>query len=62
MTSKKWCIMFLTVLMCVFGVIALLNFIVDPFGVFGDRFFNWFSFDFTKKTRWRQYGFSENSP
>ncbi len=31
--------------------IMALNFVVDPFGVFGDYFYNWFSFDYTNNPR-----------
>lgn len=51
MTSKKWCIMFLVSLITVLGIIILLNVLVDPFGVFGDRIFNWYSHSFTNNPR-----------
>lgn len=49
--AKKWCMMFMLSAVFVTILLMLLNFIVDPFGVFGDRFFNWFSFDFTNNPR-----------
>lgn len=51
MTSKKWCIMFLTSVITVCMLLILLNFFVDPFGVFGDRIYDWYSYSFTNNPR-----------
>ena len=36
---------------CVFAAIIALNVISDPFGVFGDRLFGWYSYDMTNNPR-----------
>ena len=47
MSAKKWLVSFI---LTVFGLLALLgglNLAVDPFGIFGDRLFSWYSYDMT---------------
>ena len=51
MSAKKWLIAFFGCVLLVLLLIAGLNFVVDPFGVFGDRFLQWYSFDFTNNPR-----------
>ncbi len=51
MSAKKWLIAFFGCVLFVLLLIAGLNFFVDPFGVFGDRFMQWYSFDFTNNPR-----------
>lgn len=42
---KKWILLFLIVSIISTLVIFAFNYIVDPFGVFGDKFFKWYSYD-----------------
>ena len=51
MTSKKWLCMFFCTLLALFLLLPIFNFITDPFGVFGDIFFNWYSYDQTNNPR-----------
>lgn len=51
MTSKKWCIMFFCSVILVAVLYALFNVLVDPFGVFGDKVFNWYSYNMTNNPR-----------
>lgn len=51
MSSKKWVITFIIFSLIAFGGIAGFNVIVDPFGVFGDHFFNWYSYNMTQNPR-----------
>lgn len=51
MSSKKWLLMFACSVLIIVFAIAGFNFITDPFGVFGDRFFNWYSYNFTQNPR-----------
>ena len=51
MTSKKWCITFAISILLVIFMYALFNYIVDPFGVFGDKLFNWYSYNMTNNPR-----------
>lgn len=51
MSSKKWLLSF-TICVCLMAVlVASLNLWADPFGVFGDKVFNWYSFDMTNNPR-----------
>jgi peptidoglycan/xylan/chitin deacetylase (PgdA/CDA1 family) len=51
MSSKKWLVTFLISVLLVFGLLAGFNIAVDPFGVFGDRLINWYSYDETMNPR-----------
>ena len=51
MSSKKWFFMFILCAFMTFGGIMAFNVITDPFGVFGDHFFNWYSYDMTQNPR-----------
>ena len=51
MTSKKWLCMFFCTLLALFLLLPIFNLVTDPFGVFGDRFFNWYSYDQTNNPR-----------
>lgn len=51
MRFSKWLLVFLlTAIVCAAGFCGL-NLITDPFGVFGDHFFQWYSYDMTKNPR-----------
>ena len=51
MRFSKWLSIFiLTVIVTAAGFCGF-NVVTDPFGVFGDHFFNWFSYDMTKNPR-----------
>lgn len=61
MTSKKWCITFaISVLLIAFGY-AMFNYFVDPFGVFGDKIFNWYSYDMTNNPRVAKIGYLDKN-
>lgn len=51
MSSKKWLIMFFLSIVLVFALLAGLNMLVDPFGVFGDILFDWHSYNVTMNPR-----------
>lgn len=51
MSAKKWCWMFVFSLLLTVTTYALFNIVVDPFGVFGDVFFDWYSYDMTNNPR-----------
>lgn len=51
MSSKKWFIVFLTSFLIIICGYALFNIIVDPFGLFGDAVFSWYSYDMTRNPR-----------
>lgn len=48
---KKWIVLFLCFLLGCVALLAVFNMIVDPFGVFGDRFLNWYEYDMTMNPR-----------
>ena len=51
MKAKHWCMMFLASVVLVGLLLAGLNFLVDPFGAFGDVIFQWWSYDETTNPR-----------
>ncbi len=51
MSSKQWLIMFLCSILIVVLSIVGFNMLVDPFGVFGDKIFDWYSYNFTLNPR-----------
>jgi len=51
MTSKKWLITFICSIALLLGCLALFNALVDPFGVFGDPIFDWYSYNVTQNPR-----------
>jgi len=50
-SSKKWVIAFIITFVLIIGGYALFNIVVDPFGLFGDAVFSWYSYDMTKNPR-----------
>lgn len=56
MTLKQWVCVFLgTILLCS-AVYAGFNALVDPFGLFGDRLLNWWSYSMTQNPRTAKIG------
>ncbi len=51
MKSKKWLVMFFTTVAFMLMLICVFNLITDPFGVFGDKIMNWYSYDITNNPR-----------
>jgi peptidoglycan/xylan/chitin deacetylase (PgdA/CDA1 family)/RNase H-fold protein (predicted Holliday junction resolvase) len=51
MSARKWCITFVVSVILVLLGLIISNIIIDPFGVFGDKLFNWFSYDITNNPR-----------
>ena len=43
MSSRRWFLSFLSMILAVAVLVAAFNFAIDPFGVFGDRFFDRYS-------------------
>ena len=59
MTSKKWFVLFVITLLFIIVIHAGINYFVDPFGIFGDKIFNWYSFDMTNNPRIAKIGYLE---
>ncbi|MDR0951580.1 MAG: polysaccharide deacetylase family protein [Oscillospiraceae bacterium] len=51
MSAKRWFVMLFSAAVLVLLSVAAANFIIDPFGVFGDRAFDWYAFDMTENPR-----------
>jgi len=51
MTSKKWLLAFISACAFVLALLMSFNALIDPFGVFGDRILNWYSYNFTSNPR-----------
>ena len=51
MTAKKWLAMFIAALAVTAAIWAGFNIVTDPYGVFGDRFLNFYSYDMTRNPR-----------
>ena len=61
MSSKKWCIMFIFSVILIAGLYALFNVLVDPFGVFGDPIFDWYSYNMTNNPRVAKIGYLDKN-
>ncbi len=61
MSGRKWCVTALAAAIAVVAVIALLNVTVDPFGVFGDGVFDWYSYNMTNNPRSAKTAFLSNT-
>ena len=61
MSSKKWCITFALSVILIATIYALFNILVDPFGVFGDRIFDWYSYNMTNNPRAAKIGYLEKN-
>jgi len=51
MSAKKWLIAFFSSAVLAVSSLMMFNGLVDPFGVFGDPIFDWYSYSFTLNTR-----------
>ena len=51
MTVKKWLLGYVIAVLSALAVLAIMNMVIDPFGVFGDRFLRWYSYDMTQNPR-----------
>lgn len=51
MNRKKWIGVLLIAAIFSIGLLFIFNYVVDPFGVFGDKFFNWHSYNMKNNPR-----------
>lgn len=51
MKLKRWLLLFFGVCLLCAALFALMNYLVDPFGVFGDNWMDWYSYDMTQNPR-----------
>lgn len=60
MNLKKWIVILLVTSLITLSVIAAFNYVVDPFGVFGDKYFKMYGYDMTKNPRIAKIGYLDN--
>lgn len=51
MSAKKWLLAFILSVAGLFALLAGFNWLVDPFGLFGDPVFDWYSYNMTQNPR-----------
>ena len=51
MNAKKWVLSLPVIALLLAALLAGFNYVTDPFGAFGDRFLQWFSYDETNNPR-----------
>ncbi len=51
MSAKKWLLMFVLTVFAICACLVIFNLVTDPFGVFGDRVLDWYSYDMTNNPR-----------
>ena len=61
MSSKKWFILFVITLLLIVCIHAGINYFVDPFGIFGDKIYDWYSYDMTNNPRIAKIGYLEKN-
>lgn len=61
MSSKKWLAAFLGTVLLLAALVMGFNFVTDPFGAFGDRFFHWWSYDETMNPRVAKISYLEQN-
>lgn len=59
LTSRGWLGLFALSVFLLAAFLALFNWITDPFGAFGDRFFQWWSYDETNNPRVAKFSYLE---
>lgn len=61
MTSKQWLLAFLGTVAGLALLLAAFNYVTDPFGAFGDRFFQWWSYNETMNPRVAKISYLEQN-
>ncbi len=59
MSAKKWLLVFSMTVLLLAALVAGVNALVDPFGVFGDPIFQWWSYDETNNPRTAKFSYLE---
>ena len=60
MSAKRWFIMLICAALIVTASIALINICIDPFGVFGDDFMKWYSYDMTNNPKVAKFSYIDS--
>jgi len=60
MSAKRWFVMLGCIVFPIIAFIAALNMIVDPFSVFGDKFYSWHSYGMTWNPKTAKYDYLNN--
>lgn len=50
-SARRWCLAFFATLLLLLAALCVFNFLIDPFGVFGDPIFDWYSYNETNNPR-----------
>lgn len=58
-SSKGWLVLFAASILLFIAALGAFNAVVDPFGVFGDRVFTWWSYDATNNPRTAKFSYLE---
>lgn len=61
MSFKKWISVFLISVLIVSLSIGAFNILIDPFGIFGDKIFNWYSYNITNNPRTAKIGYLDKN-
>ena len=51
MSAKKWLLALAVTIAALFALLCAFNWAVDPFGIFGDKFLDWYSYDMPQHPR-----------
>lgn len=57
LTSRAWLALFLIMALLAAAFVPALNYYADPYGAFGDRFFQWWSYDETLNPRLAKFSY-----
>jgi len=60
MSAKRWFIMLLCIVVLIAVSVVLLNVLVDPFSVFGDRLYDWNSYGMTNNPKVAKYAYIDD--
>jgi len=60
MTAKRWFVILILAILLAAGLLAGVNMIVDPFSVFGDRVYSWYSYGMTKNPKAAKFDYTNN--
>jgi len=60
MTAKRWFIMLFCAVIILTAFVVALNILVDPFSVFGDHLYDWYSYGMTNNPKAAKYTYIDN--
>ena len=60
MTAKRWFVMLGCIMFAIVAYITVLNMLVDPFSVFGDKRYSWYSYGMTNNPKAAKFDYIDN--